>query len=201
MKYFIELSVRGRGLQLFPLTEDDKNELMNENLDEIYLDWVDKRDYAFEMDNQYLMRSCDRFYLSIKDENCNIVYEIDNPNNLVDKTCDENGKYIKGWHFDGVDDGIYLTRIQTIKGCYYTGEFELNEPFDKDKLYIVRDTQINDELLGDDVFPIDTIYYQQGESINLDNDRIDLDFDSDMGEQYFHTHILKVEERDYWTEI
>ena len=201
MKYTIELSVRGKGLQLLSLDEDEKNELLEEDLDDVYLDWIERKDYDFDIESQYLMPQCDRFRLTIKDEDGNVVYETESVTDLKDRTYDEDDNEISGWEFDGVEDGAYLVRIQTIKGCYYTGEFELEESFDKDKLYIIRDTEINDELMGDDVFPIDRLYYQRGESADIDSDAIDLDFDSDMGEQYYDTYLMEVEDGDCWTDL
>lgn len=200
MKYTIELSVRGKGLQLLSLDEDEKNELLEEDLDEVYSDWIEKKDYDFDIESQYLMPQCDRFRLTIKDEDGNVVYETESVMDLKDRTADDDVE-ISGWEFEGVEDGIYLVRIQTIKGCYYTGEFELEEPFDENKLYIIRDTEINDELMGDDVFPIDRLYYQRGEEADIDTDAIDLDFDSDMGEQYFDTYLMEVEDGDCWTDL
>jgi hypothetical protein len=200
MKYKIELSVRGRGVQLLALDKDEKNELIEESLDDVYLEWIDKKNDDFYLERQFLMRECDRFSLTIKDEDDNIVYESEDVNEVtdLDRTVDDEGDYIESYEFKGVKDGIYLTRIQTIKGCYYDGEFELDEPFDKDRLYLIRDKEISDELMGDDVFPLDTIYYQRGESIKLDADIIYLEHREDQGEQYYETFLLRVEEGDWW---
>lgn len=202
MKYTIELGVRARGVQLLELTEKETKELLKENLDEVYLDWIDKKEYEFTVECQYLMSTVDRFSLTIKDENDNIVYESDNFNDLIDKTYDDNGDIqVTGWKFKGVKDGNYLTRVQVIKGCWYTGEFVLNEPFDKDKLYIVQDDEINEELLGDYVFPVYTLYYQKGGGYDMNRDQILLDFESDYGEQYYSTHLYKLTQGDWWHDL
>lgn len=201
MKYSIELSVRAKGVQLSALNEEEKEELLEENLEDIYLDFIEGKDYEFYLAKQLLMKDCDRFLLIIKDEEGNVVYQEGNPKKLIDLTCDDDGEPIPEFKFNGVEDGTYLTRIQTIKGCNYSGEFELDEPFDADKLYIIRDTEIDDELMGDDVYPLDKIYYQRGESINLQNDMIELDIEEDMGEQYYKTYVMEVESRHFWTEI
>ena len=196
----MELGVRAKGVQLLEVTEEEKQELLGEDLDEVYLDWMERKEYEFALEGQYLMSTVDRFSLTIRDENDNIVYETENFEDLVDKTYDDEEEEIlvKGWKFQGIKDGNYLTRIQIIKGCWYTGEFELNEPFNKEKLYIVRDNKINDELLGDNVFPVDTLYYQRGEGYDINRDKILLDFESDYGEQYFNTYLYKLTERDWW---
>ena len=203
MKYTIELNARAKGVQLLALDEDEKDELLEEeSLDDIYMDWVDRKDYDFYLEGQYLMPDVDRFSLIIKDEEGNIVFECNDVKEIPDPTFDDDGVEIKGWDWEGVEDGLYLTRIQTIKGCYYTGGFELDEPFDKDKLYIIRDLQINDELMGDDVFPIDTIYYRRGKNIDLEGDKIGLEDNSDWTEeQYFDTYLMEVEDGDCWTDL
>lgn len=203
MKYYIELDVRAIGVQLLRLTTEEKNQLLSiNNLDNIYYDWVTEKCYEFEVEREYLTPNIDRFSLTISDENDNIVYESEDVNDLVDQTYDDEGEErVKGWKFKGVEDGCYLTRIQTIKGSYYTGEFELNEPFDEEKLYIIRDQIINDDLLGDYVYPIDTLYYQQGDGYDAERDKICLDFESDCGEQYYSTHIFQVTEKDYWKNL
>ena len=91
--------------------------------------------------------------------------------------------------------------IQIVKGCWYTGEFELNEPFDKEKLYFVRDNEINDELLGDYVFPADILYYQRGEGYDINRDEILLDSEGWNEEQYYSTHLFKLTERDWWHDL
>lgn len=201
MKYIIELSVRSKGVQLLSLNEDEKEQLLDEDLNEVYLDWIAEKDYDFALEAQYLMYDCDRFRLTIKDENNKVVYETDNPRNLNDRSVDEDGEPINGWEFLGVEDGIYLTRLQTIKDSFVSGTFELDEPFDKDRLYIIKDTEIDDELMGDDVFPLDTIYYQRGESMNVEEDVINLDFDDDMGEQYYDTYLMRVKKKNLWQNL
>ena len=203
MKYFIEFGVRALGVQLIELTEEEKNVLLEEeNLNDVYYDWVEKCDYNFELEGYYLTPTSDRYTLIIRDENNNIVYESEDVEELEDKTYYDNGeKQVKGWNFKGVKDGYYLTRFQTIKGCYYTGEFELETSFDKNKLYVIQDEFINDELTGDYTFPMCTIYYQNGDGYDMLRDKIDLDFESDYGEQYWETRLLKVEQYDYWIDL
>lgn len=202
MKYFIELGFRGNGVQLIDLTEEEKNQLLlEENLDDIYYEWVDNCGYNFELENIYLTPCVDRYSLTIRDEKDNVVYESDNFNDLIDTTYDENGElHIKDWIFKGVKDGFYLTRIQTIKGCSYIGKFELNEPFDKNKLYVVQDQIIDDELLGDSVYPV-IIYYQRGEGYDMKRDIINLDLEGDCGEQYWETHLFKLTNMYEWENL
>jgi hypothetical protein len=203
MKYFIELGVRSNGVQLIKLTEDEKNELLNEDdLDDIYYDWVEKIDYDFELENYYLTPESDRYTLTIRDENDNIVYESDDVQDLEDRTFDENGNIqVKGWKFEGVKDGYYLTRCQVIKGCWCTGEFELNEPFDKNKLYVIQDKQIDEDLLGDLVYPLFDLYYQNGEGYDISRDKIKLDLEEDCGEQYYETLLCMMDDGCCWTNL
>lgn len=203
MKYFIELGVRGRGVELIELTEDEKNKLLKEKcLNDVYLDWVDECGYNFELERYFLTPNVDRFTLTIRDENNNVVYESEDVMELEDRTFDDDGEcQVKGWTFDGVKDGYYLTRIQTIKGCWYEGEFEIDGTFDKDKLYVVQDKNIEEELLGDYVFPLGVIYYQKGDGYDMIRDEIELEFISDFGEQYWDTRLYKLRYKCSWTNL
>ena len=46
-----------------------------------------------------------------------------------------------------------------------------------------------------------TIYYQNGDGYDMWRDKIDLDFVSDYGEQYWETRLLKVDHYDYWIDL
>ena len=197
MKYFIELGVRARGVQLIELTEEEKNELLKvEDLDEIYLDWMYRSEYDFALEDYYLTPFVDRYSLTIRDENDNIVYDSNNVLELLDGTFD-----VKDWKFEGVKDGYYLTRIQTIKGCCCSGEFEIDGTFDKNKLYIVRDERIDEGLNGELVYPLFVLYYQRGEGCDMSRDVINLEFESDLGEQYFDTFLVKLRELNWWIDL
>ena len=200
MKYRIDLGVRGEGLTLLQLTEEDKNQLLGENLEDVYFDWVNKYDWDFVLEKQYLTSYVDRFQLTVRDENNNIVYESESFYDLVDKTDNEYGEVL-GWEFKGFKDGYYLTRTQVIKGCWWSTEFELNEPFDVNKLYILRDQEIDEELLGDSVYPIDTLYYQRGEGYDMNRDEIRLYLEDDMGEQYYDTFLYQLIEKNVWLNL
>lgn len=193
MKYFIELGVRAQGLQLLQLTEDEKEQLLKEeNLDEVYYDFVEEREYCFTLEGYYLTTEVDRYSLVIRDENGNIVYDSEDVDDLLsnDKTFDEDDEVqVKGWKFKGIENEDYLVRYQTIKGAGAQGEFELEEPFDKNKLYVVRDEYVDDDLMGDNVYPLITLYYQQGEGYDCVRDVIKLDYEGDNGEQYWDTYI------------
>ena len=135
MKYTVELAARAQGVQLLEVTEEEKNELLEEDLNEVYTDLVQDKEYEFALEGKYLTPEADRFCLTIKDENDDIVFESEDIDELLDrnKTYDDDGDVqVKGWEFTGVDDGIYLARVQTIRDCFYVGEFELTEPFDEE---------------------------------------------------------------------
>ena len=153
------------------------------------------------MECQYLTSNIDRYGLTIRDENNNIVYESESFYDLVDRTYDEEDDEIQGWNFKGFKTGYYLTHLQVIKGCFWTGEFELNEPFDVTKLYILQDQVIDDGLLGDYVYPTNVLYYQRGEGYDMNRDKIELDFEDDMGEQYFDTFLFKLEDKNVWLDL
>ena len=204
MKYNIEIEVRAHGVQLIKLTEEEKEQLLKENdLDNVYGDWVNKCEYNFELEGRYLTPDVDRYYLTITDEDGENVFESEDVEDIEDKTYNEEGEEIQveGWTFEGVEDGFYLARLQTIRGCFCYGEFELDEPFDESKLYRVLDEKISDELLGDSVYPFFKLYYQQGEGYDMNRDQIDLEDDGCDEEQYWQTLLLKLENRDEWTNL
>jgi len=199
--YKVELAVRGKGVQMLELDEDEKDDLLEEDLEEAWFEWAEEKDYDFLVEGQYLTWGCDRYRLTIKDENGNVVYDSTDIKELNDNTYDEDENVIEGWEFEGLEDGFYLAHIQTLQGCFYSGEFELDEPFDKDRLYLVEDTVINDELIGDDVFPMDKLYYQRGEKPSMDEDIIELDSDLGEVEQYYETYLMQVDNGDNWTNL
>lgn len=203
MKYTIYLSARSKGLQLLNLTEDEKNELLKEeSLDSVYLDWVEKKDEEYTLEGEFLCSDVDRYYLSVEDEEGNTVYEseevddlLDNDRTYLDEDLEET---IEGYEFVGIGDGFYLVRMQVIKGCSYTCELEIEEPFDATKLYVIRDMFVNDELMGDTVFPITAVYYLRGNTPDPTTDNLDWDYDGDHEEQYYDTYLYEVSDKDYW---
>ena len=194
MKYFIELSARAVGLQLLKLSEEEKNEFLDgRDTEEVFEERYD--DLALE--RQFLSPEVDRFALTIRDENDNIVYETENVKDLEFKTYDDNGDVqVKGWNFEGIADGFYLTKVQTIKGYQCEGEFELEGTFEKDKLYIVHDQNLYDEIIGEELSPIHYIYYQKGEGYEISRDQIYLEDLSDWEEQYVQTALFEI--KDNW---
>ena len=60
---------------------------------------------------------------------------------------------------------------------------------------------IDDELLGDYVYPTNVLYYQRGEGYDMNRDKIELDFEDDMGEQYFDTFLFKLEDKNVWLDL
>ena len=194
MKYFIELSARAVGLQLLKLSEEEKNEFLDgRDTEEVFEERYD--DLALE--RQFLSPEVDRFALTIRDENDNIVYETENVKDLEFKTYDDNGDVqVKGWNFEGIADGFYLTKVQTIKGYQCEGEFELEGTFEKDKLYIVHDQNLYDEIIGEELSPIHYIYYQKGEGYEISRDQIYLEDLSDWEEQYVQIALFEI--KDNW---
>ncbi len=197
MKYKIELGFRGTGVKGLKLTEEEKDELLEvDDLEEVYDDWLEKKDYEFDFEYTFLTENTDRYQLTVKDENDNIVYQSDNVKDLLknDKTWDiEDFDY----EMKGEEDGYYLLDIPTIKGCWYLGDLEIDGDFDPEKFYVIQDDHISDELIGDTMYPI-VLYYQKGEKPNLENDKIEMEFESDCGEQYWDIYLMELEYGDEW---
>lgn len=200
MKYKIELSFRGTGVQALKLTEQEKNELLEvDDLEEVYNDWLEKKDYEYDFEYVFMTENTDRYQLTVKDENDNIVYQSDDVNDLL-----KNDKTWKIEDFDyemqGEEDGYYLLDIPTIKGCWYLGDLEIDGEFDPNKLYVIQDDRISDELTGDAMYPI-VLYYQKGEKPNLDADMIEMEFESDCGEQYWDIYLMELKYGDEWINL
>lgn len=205
MNYKIRLDVRGLHLRVWELNEE-------------LLEKVNEYDSLEEMDSElmyegeeplyedsFMTRDCDRFSFVVEDEDGEVVYEIDDLDEYLDKdkTYDEEGEYIKGYRFEGLGDKNCdcLVSIVTEKGAGGTVELELDEPFDPDKLYLIHSTKIDDELVGEDVYPLFGVYYQRGEGYDLERDRIDFDPDGLFDEQYQnYIGVMRLEEGRYWDE-
>ena len=86
MKYNIEIEVRAHGVQLIKLTEEEKEQLLKEKeLDNVYCDWVNKCEYNFELEGRYLTPGVDRYFLTITDEDDEIVFESEDVEDIEDK--------------------------------------------------------------------------------------------------------------------
>lgn len=206
MKYSIQLNARARGIELINLTEEEKDELIKlaeEGFDRVYEDLRNEHYPDFEL--QFLTYGVDRYSLVVKDEDGEVVYESQKVDDLIDNdlSVDEDGEYNTqvGYEFDGIEDGFYLVRHQTLKGCYYYGEIELDDAFDPSRLYVIRDSNINDELAGDVVIPMDHVYYRRGDTPNPEEDTLNMEYGGYMDEQYFDTDLCEVTEGDYWKSL
>lgn len=205
MNYKIRLDVRGLHLRVWELNEE-------------LLEKVNEYDSLEEMDSELMYegeeplyedslitRDCDRFSFEVEDEDGEVVYEIEDLDEYLDKdkTYDEEGEYIKGYRFEGLGDKNCdcLVSLVTEKGAGGTADLELDEPFDPDKLYLIRSTKIDDELVGEDVYPLFGVYYQRGEGYDFERDRIDFDPDGLFEEQYQnYIGVMRLEEGRYWDE-
>ena len=85
MKYKIELGFRGRGIQLLKVTDEEKENLSEENLEQDYFDLVDEKDYDFELEDAFITKESDRFSLAVKDESGEVIYEIDDVKDILKK--------------------------------------------------------------------------------------------------------------------
>ncbi len=205
MNYKIILDIRDLHLRVWEINEE-LSEKINEydSLEELdsYL--------MFEGENplyedSFITRDCDRFSFEVEDEDGEVVYELDDLDEYLDKdrTYDEEGEDIEGFKFEGLGNKNCdcLVSIVTEKGAGGTADLELDEPFDPDKLYIIRSTKIDDELVGEEVYPIFGVYYQRGEGYDLERDILDFDPDGLFEEQYQnYIGIMKLEEGRYWEE-
>ena len=206
MTYTIQLDVRDLHLRVWELNEEllkkahEYNSL--EELDrELMYDGVVSPLY----EDSFITRVCDRFSLVVEDDDWETVYELEDLDEYLskDKTFNEEGETIKGFEFKGLKGKSCdcLVSLITEKGAGGTADLELEEPFDPDKLYIIRSSQIDDELIGDDVYPIFGLYYQRGEGYDLERDMLDFDADGLFEEQYQnYIGIMKLEEGRYWSE-
>lgn len=205
MNYTIQLDVRDLHLRVWELNEE-LLEKVNEydSLEELDSHLMfEGEDPLYE--DSFITNGCDRFSLEVEDEDGEVVYEIDDLDEYLgkDKTFDEEGESIKGYEFEGLKgkNCDCLVSLITEKGAGGSAELELEEPFDPDKLYLIRSTKIDDELVGDDVYPIFGVYYQRGEGYDLERDIIDFDPDGLFEEQYQnYIGIMKLEEGRYWSE-
>ena len=206
MTYTIQLDVRDLHLRVWELNEEllkkarEYNSL--EELDrELMYDGVVSPLY----EDSFITRVCDRFSLVVEDDDWETVYELEDLDEYLskDKTFNEEGETIKGFEFEGLKgkNCDCLVSLVTEKGAGGTADLELEEPFDPDKLYIIRSTKIDDELVGDDVYPIFGLYYQRGEGYDLERDMLDFDPDGLFEEQYQnYIGVMKLEEGRYWDE-
>lgn len=207
MKYTISLGVRAIGIQMLKLSVKEKDILLkedlDEDLDEIFMDWSEQKGYGYAYEMQCLGNNVDRFSLRVKDVNGKTVYYSENVKDILknDKTYDKYDKPIKGFKFKGAKDGIYLTRVSIIKGCLFTGELEIDGKFDKSRLYIIRDENIDDELTGGYLYPCINIFYQLGNKPDMGKDNLKWIYDSDMGEQYWDTYLMRVENENEWENL
>lgn len=205
MNYKIFLDVRDLHVRVWELNEE-LLEKVNEydNLEELDSRLMfEGEDPLYE--DSFITNDCDRFSFKVEDEEDNIVYELEDLDEYLDKdkTFDDEGECLEGFEFDGLGDKDCdcLVSIVTEKGAGGSAELELEEPFDPDKLYLIRSTKIDDELVGDDVYPIFGVYYQRGEGYDLERDIIDFDPDGLFEEQYQnYIGIMKLEEGRYWSE-
>lgn len=205
MNYKIQLDVRDLHLRVWELNEEllekvNEYDSLEEMDRELMYEGVDPL-----CEDSFITTDCDRFSLVVEDEDGEVVYEIDDLDEYLDKdkTYDEEGETIKGFEFEGLKgkNCDCLVSLVTEKGAGGTADLELEEPFDPDKLYIIRSTKIDDELVGDDVYPVLGVYYQRGEGYDLERDMLDFDPDGLFEEQYQnYIGIMKLEEGRYWDE-
>jgi hypothetical protein len=206
-KYTIELYMRGHGIHLIPLSETEIEELLNlEDLEEPWYERANDPDDLFAHYGFYYTRACDRFGLAVRDEDGVIIYETEEMKELLckDRTKDEEGKIISGWKWIGIDSGVYLTRISTVKGLCYEGEIELEEPFDADKLYVVQNRNIPNTILQRKIYSLADLFYIRGEECDLEDDVIEMYSECTESEQYWDTYICEIThgiESDEWDTI
>ena len=211
MKYRIELSVNGWDTRLFLLDQEHVDEALNsgDSLKKFYRNYVENWDDPIDPDFEryYITSESDDFILEIKDENGETIYELNDVDDYIsnDKTQieDEDGYLtdIDGYEFVGIKDGMYLVRIASNENCGGYAEIELDHPFNPDRLYIVRSSHVDDELMDDTVYEMFQLYYQRGEGFDLKRDLIELLNNGWDDETYASYNLLKVSDKNYWQEI
>ena len=192
-KYTIEISLWAKGVQLLDVTEEEKDELSEGNLNDVFYDWASKYDYDFYYERQFICPDTEYFELVVKDEEDNVVYETQCVSDLSDKTDEDKSR-----EFKGVKDGYYLARVQNLKGMLFCGELELDEPFDADKLYLIQDSKLDSEFVNEPLYPLGSIYYQQGEGYDSNRDEISLDNEGDMRETECKTTLFDTVNGNEW---
>ena len=65
-KYTIELSLWAKGVQLLDVTEEEKDELSEENLNDVFYDWASKYDYDFYYERQFICPDTEYFELIVR---------------------------------------------------------------------------------------------------------------------------------------
>ena len=206
MTYTIQLDVRDLHLRVWELNEELLKKAREYNsLEELDRELMYDGVVAPLYEDSFITRVCDRFSLVVEDEDWETVYELEDLDEYLskDKTFNEEGETIKGFEFEGLKgkNCDCLVSLVTEKGAGGTADLELDEPFDPDKLYIIRSTKIDDELVGDDVYPIFGLYYQRGEGYDFERDGIDFDPDGLFEEQYQnYIGVMRLEEGRYWDE-
>ena len=211
MKYRIELSVNGWDTRLFLLDQEHVDEALNsgDSLKKFYRNYVENWDDPIDPDFEryYITSESDDFILEVKDENGETIYELNDVDDYIsnDKTQieDEDGYLtdIDGYEFVGIKDGMYLVRIASNENCGGYAEIELDHPFNPDRLYIVRSSHVDDELMDDTVYEMFQLYYQRGEGFDLKRDLIELLNNGWDDETYASYNLLKVSDKNYWQEI
>ena len=206
MKYTIKISSHSTlAIQLLRLEIDDFDDIIKApDLNSVYYDWVERKNDDFALNRPFLTHDTEDFYICVRDENKNRVFESDDVDWLLDKDLTynkETGNSIEGFEFIGIKDGVYLLRYQEIKGCCHLYELELDEEFDPGKLYVIKDKNLNQKCFGIDYYPLDDLYYQKGETPNLKKDRLKSDYLFDSGEFYYDTFVCGIQDRDKWEKL
>lgn len=206
MNYKIQLDVRDLHLRVWELNEE-LLEKVNEydSLEELDYELIGEGEEPL-YETSFITRDCDRLSFVVEDEEGEVVCEIDDLDEYLDKdkTFNEEGEYVEGFEFEGLGNKNCdcLVSITTEKGAGGEAELELEEPFEPNKLYLIRSTKIDDELVGEDVYPIFSVYYQRGEGYDLKRDVINFDPENGLFEEQYQNYIgvMRLEEGRYWDE-
>lgn len=201
MKYKITYMGYPLWVRMIQLDEIQKEFFLNnEYLDDLWEECESEvGDYNIERE---LITCQDRIQISVEDENGNTVFDtesIDDIKQFPYYDDDDNLVSPEGYVFKGVADGLYIVNQDTMKGSFWECDLELIDNFDPSRLYMVQDDVLNDEFCPDNCFPMGVLYYQKGDSIDLDNDRLDMNFMSDNGSYGYSVNISSVKEKDWWT--
>lgn len=85
-----------------------------------------------------------------------------------------------------------------MKGCGYETTLDINGKFEPEKLYVIQDRYIDDELFNDTTYP-PCLYYQKGEEPHIETDYLDMELiGEDFDDQYWDIYLMELECEDEW---
>ena len=193
-------------INLYELSVIDLKDLQKElkpkglgNLKNLINDLIDFRDLDYSILNFYA-NDCD-FEFCVKDENDEIVFKTEDVREFKDRTFDLEDQLKE--KTAKIPDSFYLYHEKREKGSIVLqGELNLDEKFDKEKLYLIRN--MADPYAPKEAFfdPNNFIYYQRGTHHVLNFDKIELETAEILGMcKYEENKIVYVKPLDFGYQV